>query len=93
VDIGSTVIFSESGTAAHLQERFTHVKKYQWFAGLGIGLQITGGKLIGTIKPPENARLGWMYRMAAKSVMRTKDVEFEELRTWGAFFKTSKELS
>jgi hypothetical protein len=82
-DISSTVIFSESGTVAHLQERFSHVKKYQWFAGLGVGLQITGGKLIGKIKPPGNVRLGWIYRLAAKSVMRSKEPEFEELRNWG----------
>ncbi|RKZ75603.1 MAG: hypothetical protein DRQ57_06925 [Gammaproteobacteria bacterium] len=81
--ISASVIFSESGDAKCLLEKFSHVKQYQWYCGLGMGRQITGGKLIGVTKPPGNKRLGWIYRLVAKSVLRTKVEQWEELRHWG----------
>ena len=81
--ISASIIFSESGNTKCLQEKFTHVKQYQWYCDLGMGRQITGGKLIGVMKPAGNKRLGWIYRLIAKSVLRTKAPESEQLRNWG----------
>lgn len=80
--VGGAVIFGESGPAEYLSQKFKHVDQYLRYSQLGLGKQITGGKLIGVETPPGNKRLGYIYRIAAKSVMRNKSPEFNELQTW-----------
>ncbi|HAI68973.1 MAG TPA: hypothetical protein DCM38_05990 [Gammaproteobacteria bacterium] len=80
--VSGAVIFSESGTAECLRQRFKDVEQYLRFAQLGIGKVITGGKLIGVVSPPGNRRLGSIYRLLARAVMRTKDPDYEEIQKW-----------
>jgi len=82
--VSAAVIFSESGSAEYLNQKFENVEQYLRFSDLGIARQITGGKLIGVERPPGNRRLGSMYRLIARSVMRTKNPDYEEIQVWTA---------